>query len=167
MKRNCIAFALLALLFTGPASAEDALQKIAPANDHFSILMPGTPKILNLQISNPIYKDSKTKSYIVQRNNSLYMLIVTTFSGSSSPSILDKVQADIMSRETAAKHSDITLNGQYPGRELTYTTSKGTDSINRMYFVDNRLYSLNIAGNRKFVHSASAKKFLNSLVITQ
>jgi hypothetical protein len=154
MKRIA-AFFTLALAVGCGASFEE----FSP-DGKFKVLMPGTPKedkrsALGIQI---------TLWTVESRSGGWSIAVSGILPGVSLESSAQGQFAGMQGAITSQQK--ITLAGKYPGLQSEGTALSGKGhAITRIYHVGDRMYQMNVLGEKSFVSGGDATKFLESLQI--
>jgi hypothetical protein len=108
------------------------------------------------------------KSYSVDANDIAYFAAFSDLKNGVPP---DQIAAMFgRERNSLAERSDgavvsekqISLNGNYPGREFTLNTKSAGPMRARIYLVEQKLYEVYVIGRKDLVESAESTAFLDS-----
>lgn len=137
----------------------------------FSVLLPGTPT--RTIDTNPATAPLEFGVFRLTQDNIQYIVAYYDYSRaviqSTDPQILllgarTGIQGDIGG--TVESEKDITLDNQYPGRELTLAAADGTRVMRaRIFLVNNRLYRIEALGPKDQISAKDIDQYLISFTL--
>jgi hypothetical protein len=152
------------LLLMGFAKPE--FKEFANKAGGFKVQMPGAPKEQN---------QAGTATYTVESGNNAYSVAFTKLpdAGAQTDELLQTVLDAAVDggvkggNATLDNKKKITLAGKYPGREYSATIKNGNGLMirSKMYIANKKLYQVIVVGDKDFITSDDAVKFLDSLVV--
>ena len=119
----------------------------------FKIMFPGTPR-----------KDDKDGLFSFTSNNKGGTFKVEYKDDKNGDKGLEALVKDMKAEETTKTANPPQLNGKYPGREFEYAGAKERVRM-RVYFVNDRVYTLTVAGDAAFLKSAETATFFGSFAL--
>jgi hypothetical protein len=168
-----IGFVVLAVIFFGiwrDSGKSGAFQEFASASGKFQVEIPGTPTEETALAAGITYT-----MYRVAERDGAYGVAYADVPGSGGLSASQIEQGLNSARDGMVSNvngkfigeSSITLNRVHPGREVRASLPiQDGIMIGRIYFVKQRLYMVVVTGQSQWVNSFNAKRFLDSLEVT-
>jgi hypothetical protein len=168
----------IALIFVAvgaiTVSADDQPEwkEFAPKEGRFKVLMPGVPKVYDLDTESDFGK-GVLHMHRAQVGKTMYAANYCDFPAEIKKTPLKQVYDD--SRDGAVANlegklvseKDIKL-GDYPGREIRIDVPEGKLLFrSRVYLVDQRLYQAVVLGTKEAATSKEADKFLDSFKLVE
>ena len=169
---------LAIVVFTGfglSARADDPWKEYTSRAGKFKVLLPGTPKVQEINEKAGDGSDVKITNYRTQAAGGLTVIVATSdfaeqYAKVPADKILDNAREGALtrSRGTLVREKKLRL-GDHPGREYVIRFPKEQGVIRaRAYLVGARQYSLLVAGkDEKAVTSREANAFMESLKLTK
>ncbi len=168
----------LLIVVAGGALADEpatALKEFTSKECAFSVMMPGTPTTTKTPDKNG---GPDQYQFTIAANDGAYLVIYneTPNLKNAAKDLLLKALVKSQAAAQAGVNGnllgmqELTLDKQYPGREVKLSGKSGSDTLYytwRIYLVDGKMYQVVAAGTKDFVATDVAKKFLESLKIVK
>jgi tetratricopeptide (TPR) repeat protein/S1-C subfamily serine protease len=149
-------------------------QKFSSSDGGFSVLMPGKPQesiqrnsLSNLRV---FIATQKSRSVVFEVNYNLTNIRLTDPANPSrsvtnpSPEFFKGFGNSIVGKGRLLKEQDVRLNG-YSGREIIFQTSDGLFNRIRLYYANQRFYTLRAVAKTEAALSQESDQFFNSFTI--
>lgn len=176
--RRVCSTGLVLALFCKCALADDAantLKEFTSKECAFSVMFPGTPTTTKTPDKSG---GPDQYQFSVTANDGAYLVIYTEIPDLKNAAKDVLLKALVKSQAAAQsgingnllEMKELTLDKQYPGREVKLSAKNGSDTLYytwRIYLVDAKLYQVVAGGTKDFVATDTAKKFLESLKIVK
>ena len=177
MRALSVAAVLFAVVAVGGCGGKPEFKKFTSPVGKFSAEFPGTPKeswqtiFRNLNLFAMDIEGTKLHTFSVEEREGTYTVGYAdlddkklkadfTYTIKSSADLQGETGANSFNSE-----SKIALGGKHPGLELG-AAGPQREGVVRAYIVGARLYQVKVVGSKSFVESAEAKRFLDSLELT-
>jgi hypothetical protein len=158
-------------LFLVSGCGSPPFKEFSSKEGKFKVQMPGTPKETKQNAGG-----MDMHMYTTEQRNGAFAV---AYSDSPVPLGQSPAQAKLAldgARDGALKNinakltgeKDITLAGKHPGREITADLPDNKGQLKaRFYIVDRRIYQQLVMGNKSWVESPDAAKFLDSFALQE